>query len=553
MPNETKPQAGAVIEFHPEAFTVHGKKLMGRHSAGSGFLDAHLRYGTQGEHRILVYNREHAGEFTARAKAAGSAKPVCALMPSAMGRIAETGTLFLGAPGLAAHAFQRSLFGAKRWSICGVTHTLLSDRVMDALAAMVPAPVENWDAIVCTSDAARTVVESVFSAEEERLASRLGAKNFTRPLLEKIPLGVHTADFPGAPARRAEARRKVGLAEGEIAVLFVGRLSFHAKAHPAAMDMAVAAAARGRKVAIVEYGIFPNPQIAEAFAEAARGLAPGIRRIVLDGSNHALAADAWACADVFCSLSDNHQETFGLTLPEAMASGLPAVVSDWNGYKDTVRDGVDGFRIRTTAPAPPFGSELAIPYALGTMGYDRYCGTASQFVGVDTAEAAKAFDALFSSAELRLKMGAAGMARAKSEFDWSAIHPRYEALWAELAARRQRAMQTQAPPARSPWPARANPFEVFSCYPTSHVGAGSTIFPGPRPDPAHAETCRGMACFSLAAPFLPPPHGLAEILGKIPGNGIPFGELSASLPPELAAKLVPTLSWCAKIGAVRIA
>jgi glycosyltransferase involved in cell wall biosynthesis len=33
-----------------------------------------------------------------------------------------------------------------------------------------------------------------------------------------------------------------------------------------------------------------------------------------------------------------------------MAAGIPVVVSDWDGYKDTVRDGVDGFRIPTFKP-----------------------------------------------------------------------------------------------------------------------------------------------------------------------------------------------------------
>ena len=40
------------------------------------------------------------------------------------------------------------------------------------------------------------------------------------------------------------------------------------------------------------------------------------------------------------SLADNIQETFGLTPVEAMAAGLPCVMSDWDGYRDTVRDGV---------------------------------------------------------------------------------------------------------------------------------------------------------------------------------------------------------------------
>ena len=48
------------------------------------------------------------------------------------------------------------------------------------------------------------------------------------------------------------------------------------------------------------------------------------------------------------SLVDNPQETFGLAVAEAMAAGVPLVVSDWNGYRDLVRDGIDGFRVPTS-------------------------------------------------------------------------------------------------------------------------------------------------------------------------------------------------------------
>ena len=48
--------------------------------------------------------------------------------------------------------------------------------------------------------------------------------------------------------------------------------------------------------------------------------------------------ELWAAADVFLSLVDNIQETFGITPLEAMAAGLPVVASDWDGYRYTMRD-----------------------------------------------------------------------------------------------------------------------------------------------------------------------------------------------------------------------
>src|SRR5690606_25457261 len=99
---------------------------------------------------------------------------------------------------------------------------------------------------------------------------------------------------------------------------------------------------------------------------------------------------AWAGADVFCSLSDNIQESFGITPIEAMAAGLPVVVSDWDGYKDTVQDGVEGFRVPTIMPAGGLGGDLALRHALEIDTYDMYCGHTSSMVAVDVDATAEA-------------------------------------------------------------------------------------------------------------------------------------------------------------------
>ena len=54
-----------------------------------------------------------------------------------------------------------------------------------------------------------------------------------------------------------------------------------------------------------------------------------------------------AAADVFLSPSDNLQESFGIAPVEAMLAGLPCVLSNWNGYRELVRDGETGFLIPT--------------------------------------------------------------------------------------------------------------------------------------------------------------------------------------------------------------
>ena len=132
-------------------------------------------------------------------------------------------------------------------------------------------------------------------------------------------------------------------------------------------------------------------------------------------------------------MSDNIQETFGLTPVEAMAAGLPCVVSDWNGYRDTVIDGETGFRIPTVTVPPGGGIDIADRYAAGRDTYDRIIGIASLATAVDVDACAEAIARLANDRELRAHQGATGRARARLLYDWRVVVAAYQDLWAELA------------------------------------------------------------------------------------------------------------------------
>ena len=249
-----------------------------------------------------------------------------------------------------------------------------------------------------------------------------------------------------------------------MAFLFAGRLSFHAKANPAPVYQALEKVAKETAVVCIEAGVFPNEGIKQGYIAAQKALAPSVRFIWVDGNKEFLYQQAWQAADVFVSLSDNIQETFGLTPVEAMAAGLPVVVSDWNGYKDTVRDGVDGFRVPTILPPPPSGADLALRSAMGLDTYDFYIGRTSLATVVDPEILAQVLRKLATNPSLRAQMGVSGQHRAKTEFDWPIIIERYSDLAKNLNALRVEHQDKQVP---QKWPQRADPFLRFAHFSSS--------------------------------------------------------------------------------------
>jgi glycosyltransferase involved in cell wall biosynthesis len=330
--------------------------------------------------------------------------------------------------------------------------------------------------VICTSSVVRSAVETLLDRQEQWLAERLGATRFPRPQLPVVPLGVHTGDFAFGPAERAAARAALGIAEDEVVACFVGRFSFHAKAHPAILYEALEAAAgrTQRRVTLIECGWFPNTAIENAFAAGRQALAPSVRSIVTDGRTSPARAQALAAADVFVSLSDNIQETFGLTPLEGMAAGLPVLVTDWNGYRDTVRDGIDGFRVPTAMPAPGAGELLAARYERGAINYDQYCCVSCLPVAVDLAVLVGRMTLLVADAGLRRRMGEAGRAHVRTSFDWTKVYALYSEVWRECRDLRQaaKAVGGFAPQAPS---GSLDPFEFFASYPTMAIGPATRL------------------------------------------------------------------------------
>lgn len=234
-----------------------------------------------------------------------------------------------------------------------------------------------------------------------------------------------------------------------------------------------------------------------------------------------------------------------------MAAGLPCVVSDWNGYRETVREAIDGWRIPTLAAPPGSGALLAARHADAIDSYDRYIGHASLAVDVDIAACAAAYARLAADAALRRRMGEAGRERARSEFDWRRIIARYQELWQALAERRRGAAR-EAPPAL-PDPRNPDPFWLFAEYPTRALAPADRLVASPQASGARLAELERSGLTNFAAPLLGVAATRLRLFEQVSRHpGIAVAELVSGAEPEHQATLLRALVWLKKFGLVRV-
>ena len=158
-----------------------------------------------------------------------------------------------------------------------------------------------------------------------------------------VPTGIDLARF--RPGERGAARRRLGVADGDPLVLYVGRLDREKSVERVlvAFERIASTVASPRLVLVG-----PGTE-AERLRRLASGLSVAPRIRFLGVRPHDELAECYQAADVFLFASET--ETQGLVLAEAAACGLPAVAVDAPGCDEVVRDGETGILTKSDPAA----------------------------------------------------------------------------------------------------------------------------------------------------------------------------------------------------------
>jgi glycosyltransferase involved in cell wall biosynthesis len=389
------------------------------------------------------------------------------------------GTIFFPGPGNLDAAWRRQHFDPTACSLVGITHTVSTRRVMEKLHDLLLQPIEPWDAIICTSKAVQSVVQTQIDRQVEFIQGRFGATRVPVPQLPVIPLGIHSADFTHSPDARAALRTTYNATEDTVVVMSMGRLTVVEKANPVPLFMALEAIAQAtdKDIQFWMVGWASRTDEHDLHVAGAKAFCPSVTVHIIDGRDLDVRREIWSGADVFTLPVDNIQETFGLVPVEAMAAGLPVVMPDWDGFRDTVIHGETGFLISTMmAGESRIGRDLARRFANGTDGYLQYLMTIEQQTVIDMRAYVGALTDLIMNPDLRKRMGDAGALHVRNALDWQAVIPQYQSLADELAAMRNGSTPTTPRMmGNAVNPIEIDPFALYAQYPTQRASGDMVV------------------------------------------------------------------------------
>jgi len=159
--------------------------------------------------------------------------------------------------------------------------------------------------------------------------AQIGEKILGRPV-QVLPSGTDPQRFQPDPVRRADMRQRLGFKEDEVVLLNVSAL----EARKGTWRVIEALPELLQRCPNVRYLVLGKGEQEQGLRMRVQEL--GLEKIVVFAGTTPDLPPYYNTADVFIMLSDS--EAGSVALLEAMASGLPVVVSDAGGFREVVDD-----------------------------------------------------------------------------------------------------------------------------------------------------------------------------------------------------------------------
>lgn len=306
--------------------------------------------------------------------------------------------------------------------------------ITDMFSPLLFWPFKPYDAVFCPTESVYKTVDAILTRLKEQTEYVLGTEIPRRIRLEKVPLGIDTDRF--RPLDKQCAREHFVIPQNAFVILWFGRFSdlFKADLHPLLQTFKnLINRNPSREMLLILAGSSDSMQYPEVIKRDIRALGIMDQVRILFHKDISDRTELYNVADVFTSPIDNLQETFGLTPLEAMSCGIPQVVSDWDGYKDTVVDGVTGFRI------PVYWTDCQDDLsARDCFPVDRqlrrllYQHLSVRSTALDCQVLDDRLQRLIDDPALRLCMSAASRERAVKSYDLKNTVVRVEEIWDTL-------------------------------------------------------------------------------------------------------------------------
>ena len=357
----------------------------------------------------------------------------------------------------------RNKYAKNKFPITGVTHSLsYRENFLSHFNVLSSAAVAPYDSIICTSSSARQVLEKIFNQINVNFQQQFNIPTSYRGKFDYIPLGIDLESFNRTD--REECRKRLNLPLDKTILLAVSRFSVYNKMdlYPLLRAFKMVLDSSKEKDILLLLAGADKLNYVPALEDFSNRL--GIREFVRFKVNFSDEEKPffYSAADIFVSPSDNFQETFGLSVIEAMASRLPVVVSDFNGYKDLVQHGIDGFRI------PTYWADCTDEISeLNTILFkDIYHLYYSQSIVIDVPMMSKFLLDLINNPDLRTKFGESGRRSVEKRFSWKVIIKKYQKTWKSLYDSAQKEKDAKVA-TKDPFQLRY--FDIFDHYVSAQI------------------------------------------------------------------------------------